>query len=127
MQQESKEAHSPVDRTFFKDSKSFPNKAPGPDVWNVQVLQGPSTASLQVAEVCRRVEMTGKAVLVAKKPHERSIALCHVMHKAWIKLRYYLVEQWLESFAAKIFWNAAVFPLFIRPLVATGWRSPPCG
>ena len=47
-------------------------------------------------------------VLLAKKPQiERPVALCHVLYKAWIKARYYLVEQWLEGFAAKAPWDAA--------------------
>ena len=47
-------------------------------------------------------------VLLAKKPLiERPSAMCHVICKTWIKLRYHLVEQWLESFAAKAPWDAA--------------------
>ena len=47
-------------------------------------------------------------VLLAKKPQiERPIALCHVVYKIWIKSRYYLVEQWLDGFAARAPWDSA--------------------
>ena len=103
---------------YFQRFRKLPNKAPGPDGWTVQVLRAlPLHACEWIAEVCRRVEVTGEApaqwtvslvVLMAKKPQiERPIALLHVVYKAWIKSRYYLVEQWLESFAAKAPWDAA--------------------
>ena len=103
---------------YFLRFRKLPNKAPGPDGWTVQVLRAlPLHACEWIAEVCRRVEVTGEApaqwtvslvVLMAKKPQiERPIALLHVVYKAWIKSRYYLVEQWLESFAAKAPWDAA--------------------
>ena len=103
---------------YLQRFRKLPNKAPGPDGWTVQVLRAlPLHACEWIAEVCRRVEVTGEApaqwtvslvVLMAKKPQiERPIALLHVVYKAWIKSRYYLVEQWLESFAAKAPWDAA--------------------
>ena len=104
---------------YFRRFRRLPNKAPGPDGWTVQVLKAlPLQACEWIAEVCHRVEVTGEApaqwtvslvVLMAKKPQiERPIALCHVVYKAWVKARYYLVEQWLEGFTALAPWDAAV-------------------
>ena len=104
---------------YLRRFRRLPNKAPGPDGWTVQVLKAlPLQACEWIAEVCHRVEVTGEApaqwtvslvVLMAKKPQiERPIALCHVVYKAWVKARYYLVEQWLEGFTALAPWDAAV-------------------
>ena len=117
--EEAKELKVLSGKDYFRRFRKLPNKAPGPDGWTVQVLRAlPLQACEWLAEVCRSVEETGEApaqwtvslvVLMAKKPQiERPIALCHVVYKAWIKARYYLVEQWLESFTAKAPWDAAV-------------------
>ena len=107
--------------------RSLPQKAPGPDGWNIPVLKAlPLQACNWIAEVCRRVEATGVApaqwtvslvVLLAKKPQiERPIALCHVVYKIWIKSRYYLVEQWLDMSTSQP---------FTKPSVTKGWNHPP--
>ena len=117
--EEAKELKFLSGKDYFRRFRKLPNKAPGPDGWTVQVLRAlPLQACELIAEVCQRVEETGRApaqwtaslvALMAKKPQiERPIALCHVVYKAWIKARYYLVEQWLESFTAKAPWDAAV-------------------
>ena len=116
---EAKELKALTGKDYFRRFRRLPNKAPGPDGWTVQVLKAiPLQACEWIAEVCHRVEETGEApaqwtvslvVLMAKKPQiERPIALCHVVYKAWIKARYYLVDQWLESFTAQAPWDAAV-------------------
>ena len=122
--------------------RSLPQKAPGPDGWNIPVLKAlPLQACNWIAEVCRRVEATGVApaqwtvslvVLLAKKPQiERPIALCHVVYKIWIKFRYYLVEQWLDGFAARAPWDSARRPWLgalrpsHRPRAAKAVRASP--
>ena len=116
---EAKELKALTGQDLLRRFRRLPNKAPGPDGWTVQVLKAlPLQACEWIAQVCRRVEETGEApaqwtvslvVLMAKKPQiERPIALCHVVYKAWIKARYYLVEQWLEGFTAIAPWDAAV-------------------
>ena len=108
-QQKAKEEAKELGKDYFRRFRKLPNKAPGPDGWTVQVLRA---LPLQAC-----VEETGEAaqwtvslvVLMAKKPQtERPIALCHVVYKAWIKARYYLVEQWLDNFTAMAPWDAAV-------------------
>ena len=116
--EEAKELKALTGQDYLRKFRKLPNKAPGPDGWTVQVLRAlPLQACEWIAEVCRKVELTGEApaqwtvslvVLLAKKPQiERPIALCHVVYKAWVKARYYLVERWLEGFADKAPWDAA--------------------
>ena len=116
--EEAKELKALTGQDYLRKFRKLPNKAPGPDGWTVQVLRAlPLQACEWIAEVCRKVELTGEApaqwtvslvVLMAKKPQiERPIALCHVVYKAWVKARYYLVERWLEGFADKAPWDAA--------------------
>ena len=67
--EEAKELKVLSGKDYFRRFRKLPNKAPGPDGWTVSLV-----------------------VLMAKKPQiERPIALCHVVYKAWIKARYYLV------------------------------------
>ena len=116
--EEAKELKALTGQDYLRKFRKLPNKTPGPDGWTVQVLRAlPLQACEWIAEVCRKVELTGEApaqwtvslvVLMAKKPQiERPIALCHVVYKAWVKARYYLVERWLEGFADKAPWDAA--------------------
>ena len=94
-----------------------PLKAPGPDGWTAPIARALSDEQChQLAGIMRQAELSGSfpaqwavslVVLLPKNSEiERPIALMHLLLKAWMKLRWPLLEQWQKGFAAKAWWDS---------------------
>ena len=94
-----------------------PLKAPGPDGWTALIARALSDEQChQLADIMRQAELSGSfptqwavslVVLLPKNSEiERPIALMHLLLKAWMKLRWPLLEQWQKGFAAKAWWDS---------------------
>ena len=94
-----------------------PLKAPGPDGRTPHLMRGLTTVHCQrLASLMRQAELSGSfpeqwtvslVILLPKTPEiERPIALMHVLLKAWMKLRWSLLEQWQASFAPRGWWDS---------------------
>ena len=99
--------------------KRLPDKAPGVEGWNNRMLkQLPHEAIGPLTELLNHVEHTGlapgqwsitKFTLLAKNQAiERPIGLCSVVYKAWLQMRYPLVQAWLQGYEKVAPWDAAV-------------------
>ena len=99
--------------------RRLPRKAHGVAGWSIDMLC--QLSKEHCAELClifRTVEETGEipvqwtvsiVAMLAKTPQiERPIALLHVVYKAFVKLRWELVEKWLADVADVMPWDAAV-------------------
>ena len=98
--------------------KTLSKKAPGPDGWTNGLLRKlPAPAINDLLQLFKVVETTGLvpqqwrtsqiALLVKNQEIERPIALCRVVYKCWLKTRYHLVNEWLQSFKTIAPWDAA--------------------
>ena len=94
-----------------------PLKAPGQDGWTAPIARALSDEQChQLAGIMRQAELSGSfpaqwavslVVLLPKNSEiERPIALMHLLLKAWMKLRWPLLEQWQKGFAAKAWWDS---------------------
>ena len=94
-----------------------PLKAPGPDGWTPHLMRAlTATQCHRLASIMREAELCGTfpeqwhvslVVLLPKSPEiERPIALMHVLLKTWMKLRWSLLEQWQQGFAARGWWDS---------------------
>ena len=94
-----------------------PLKAPGPDGWTALIARALSDEQChQLADIMRQAELSGSfpaqwavslVVLLPKNSEiERPIALMHLLLKAWMKLRWPLLEQWRKGFATKAWWDS---------------------
>ena len=94
-----------------------PLKAPGPDGWTALIARALSDEQChQLADIMRQAELSGSfpaqwavslVVLLPKNSEiERPIALMHLLLKAWMKLRWPLLEQWQKGFATKAWWDS---------------------
>ena len=99
--------------------RRLPRKAHGVDGWSIDMLRQLSQEHCtELSLIFRRVEETGEipvqwtvsiVAMLAKTPQiERPIALLHVVYKAFVKLRWDLVEKWLADVAHVMPWDAAV-------------------
>ena len=90
----------------------------GPDGWCTNMLKCiPEEAAGDLAALFREVELTGtmplqwtisSIILLAKNSEvERPIALMHVVLKLFLKLRYPLVNQWIQDIKDRIWWDSA--------------------
>ena len=109
-----------------------PLKAPGPDGWTAPIARALSDEQChQLAGIMRQAELSGSfpaqwavslVVLLPKNSEiERPIALMHLLLKAWMKLRWPLLEQWQKGFAAKAWWDScgpgfSCLDVAVRPL-----------
>ncbi|CAE7709065.1 unnamed protein product, partial [Symbiodinium necroappetens] len=96
----------------------LPEKAPGVDGWNNRMLkQLPPGALEPLAQFLNHMEATGKApgqwrvvkfaMLAKKSSIERPIGLCDVVYKAWLQVRYSLVQAWMKQYEQWAPWDAA--------------------
>ena len=94
-----------------------PLKAPGPDGWTPHLMRALTAEQChRLASIMRQAELNGSfpeqwsvslVILLPKNLEiERPIALMHVLLKAWMKLRWRLLEQWQESFASQGWWDS---------------------
>ncbi|CAE7693088.1 unnamed protein product [Symbiodinium necroappetens] len=94
-------------------------KAPGVDGWNNRMLkQLPPTALEPLTQFLNHMEATGKApgqwrvvkfaMLAKNKDIERPIGLCNVVYKAWLQVRYSLIQNWIKQYELKAHWDAAM-------------------
>ena len=94
-----------------------PLKAPGPDGWTPHLMRALTAEQChRLASIMRQAELNGSfpeqwsvslVILLPKNLEiERPIALMHVLLKAWMKLRWRLLEQWQESFASQSWWDS---------------------
>ena len=94
-----------------------PLKAPGPDGWTPHLMRALTAEQChRLASIMRQAELNGSfpeqwsvslVILLPKNLEiERPIALMHVLLKAWMKLRWCLLEQWQESFASQGWWDS---------------------
>ena len=99
--------------------KRLSDKAPGVEGWNNRMLkQLPPEAIGPLTKVLNHVEKTGLApgqwcitkfaMLAKNQAIERPIGLCSVVYKAWLQMRYHLVQDWLQSYEKVAPWDAAV-------------------
>ncbi|CAE7348380.1 unnamed protein product [Symbiodinium microadriaticum] len=99
--------------------KRLPDKAPGVEGWNNRMLkQLPHEAIGPLTELLNHVENTGLApgqwsitkfaMLAKNQAIERPIGLCSVVYKAWLQMRYPLVQAWLQGYEKVAPWDAAV-------------------
>ena len=99
--------------------KRLPDKAPGVEGWNNRMLkQLPHEAIGPLTELLNHVEHTGLApgqwsitkfaMLAKNQAIERPIGLCSVVYKAWLQMRYHLVQAWLQGYEKVAPWDAAV-------------------
>eukprot|EP00439_Symbiodinium_sp_Y106_P074941 s2732_g14.t1 len=96
----------------------LPEKAPGVGGWNNRMLkQLPPGALEPLALFLNHMEATGKApgqwrvvkfAMLAKNVSiERPIGLCDVVYKAWLQVRYSLVQAWMKQYEMRAPWDAA--------------------
>ena len=96
----------------------LPEKAPGVAGWNNRMLkQLPPGALEPLAQFLNHMEATGKApgqwrvvkfaMLAKKSSIERPIGLCDVVYKAWLQVRYSLVQAWMKQYEQWAPWDAA--------------------
>ena len=96
----------------------LPEKAPGVGGWNNRMLkQLPPDAIEPLAQFLNHMEATGKApgqwrvvkfAMLAKNVSiERPIGLCDVVYKAWLQVRYSLVQAWMKQYELRAPWDAA--------------------
>ena len=99
--------------------KRLPEKAPGVEGWNNKMLkQLPPEAIEPLTQLLNHVEKTGLApgqwsitkftMLAKNQTIERPIGLCSVVYKAWIQMRYHLVQEWLLGYEQMAPWDSAV-------------------
>ncbi|CAE7793343.1 unnamed protein product, partial [Symbiodinium necroappetens] len=100
-----------------KALRRIPLKAPGPDGWTPHLARALSDHQYQLlADIMRQAELEGSfpeqwcislVVLLPKnKEIERPIALMHILLKSWMKLRWPLLDHWLNTFAPKAWWDS---------------------
>ena len=103
----------------------IPLKAPGPDGWTAPIARALSDEQChQLAGIMRQAELSGSfpaqwavslVVLLPKNSEiERPIALMHLLLKAWMKLRWPLLEQWQKGFCSQslvgLLWPRLLMP-----------------
>ena len=99
--------------------KCLPDKAPGVEGWNNKMLkQLPREAIGPLTQMLNSVETTGQApgqwlitkfaMLAKNQAIERPIGLCSVVYKAWLQMRYPLVQSWLQGYEKVAPWDSAV-------------------
>ena len=97
--------------------RKLPLKAPGPDGWTPQMARELTPHQCcHLAGIMNRAERDGQfpeqwtvslIVLLPKNQLiERPIALMHTLLKAWMKLRWQLLDRWLGSFGPRAWWDS---------------------
>ena len=101
----------------YRYIRKIPNKTPGPDGWTPRMARELTEQHCDtVASIMNQSERSGafpeqwtvSLIVLLPKNHqvERPIALMHILLKAWMKLRWNLLDRWLSGFAPAAWWDS---------------------
>ena len=108
-----------LDPAFLADKfRKLPSKTPGPDGWTFAMLKAlDHTALSDLSSIIHQAELGGRwprqialtcVTLIPKKvSEERPIALTHVVHRAWCRLRWDVILSWQSKYSLVSPWDRA--------------------
>ena len=109
----------PLDPCVLADKfRKLPEKTPGPDGWTYAMFKSLDRAALsdlsailheaeQEGQWPQQISLTCVTLIPKKLTEERPIALTHVVHRSWCKLRWPEVLAWQDKYSLVSPWDRA--------------------